>query len=408
MPASVARYTALMPRSPAKPAAASDDRTDLAGLRRSRVGHIAGRAGLLPRQDIRTLVARKALRASQEWEDGQFQPASLDLRFGPRAHRVRASFLPGRERTVEEQLGALTSDEIDLKAGAVLERGCVYVVELMEHLQLPDSIAAIANPKSSTGRLDVFTRLIADRAEMFDSVPGGYAGRLYAEVSPRSFSVKARQGSRLNQIRFRRRNSQHQEWADFRLEDRVLRDLHGVQRLVDGELKVRNGLVLHIELGGFGADKVLGYRAQRHTDPIDVDRVAAYPFGDYWDTLRARPDRRLILDPNEFYILASKEKLHIPSGYAAEMVPIDPMMGEFRVHYAGFFDPGFGLTPGGEPGSRAVLEVRSHEVPVMLEDGQMVCRLAFEEMAETPDSLYGQSGTSNYQGQELKLSKHFI
>jgi len=392
--------------APPKMDAALED--GLAGLRRSRAGHIAGSAGLLPRQDIRKLVARKVLRASQEWDEGQFQPASLDLRLGPRAYRVRASFLPGRERTVGEQLAALTSDEIDLRTGAVLERGCVYVVELLEHVHLPDSIAAFANPKSSTGRLDVFTRLIADRAEVFDSVPGGYAGRLYAEVSPRSFSIKARQGSRLNQIRFRRRNSQHQEWADFRLQDKAIQELHETQGLVDGVAKVRNGLVLHIELGGFGDQKVLGYRAQRHTDPIDVDRVGAYPFADYWDPIRARPDRRLILDPNEFYILASKERLRIPPGYAAEMVPIDPMMGEFRVHYAGFFDPGFGFAPGRRPASRGVLEVRSHEVPVMLEDGQMVCRLAFEAMAGEPDSLYGQIGTSNYQGQELKLSKHFI
>lgn len=388
----------------------SDERSpeaDLAGLRRPRAQQLAGRAGLLPRQEIRTLVHRKILRASQDWNETQFQPASVDLRLGPRAFRVRASFLPGREKTVEQQLSELKADEILLHSGAVLERGCVYVVELLEHVTLPDSIAAVANPKSSTGRLDVFTRLITDRGDVFDSVPGGYVGRLYAEVSPRSFSIKVRQGSRLNQIRFRRRNSQQDELKDFRLTDRAIRDLHERARLIDGDPKVRHGLVMHIELGGLGADGVVGYRAQRHTDVIDVDRVGAYAVEDYWEIIRARPDKRLILDANEFYILASKEKLHIPSGYAAEMVPIDPMMGEFRVHYAGFFDPGFGSTADGHPGSRAVLEVRSHEVPVMLEDGQTVCRLAYEEMAGEPDTLYGQIGTSNYQGQALKLSKHF-
>src|SRR3954454_6016706 len=387
----------------------SDERpaTGSAGPRRPRSQHLAGKAGLLPRQDIRTLVDRNVLRASQPWDEAQFQPASVDLRLGPRAYRVRASFLPGRRKTVAQQLTELKADEIPLHAGAVLERGCVYVVELLERVALPDSIAAVSNPKSSTGRLDLFTRLIADHSDVFDSVPGGYAGALYAEVSPRSFSIKVRQGSRLNQIRFRRRNAQHDEFKDFRLSERAIRDLHARAPLVDGDPAVRHGLVLHIELGGMGPDGLVGYRAQRHTDIIDLDRAGAYAVEDYWEPIRARADKRLILDPNEFYILASKERLHIPAGFAAEMVPIDPMMGEFRVHYAGFFDPGFGATPNGRPGSRGVLEVRSHEVPVVLEDGQTVCRLAYEEMAGEPDTLYGQIGTSNYQGQALKLSKHF-
>jgi dCTP deaminase len=382
------------------------DATDLAGARRERAALLAGKAGLLPRQEIRKLVHRKMLRATQDLEEAQFQPASLDLRLGARAYRVRASFLPGPNRTIAEKLAELKYDVIDLSGGAVLEKGCVYVVELLEHLRLPESIAALANPKSSTGRLDVFTRLIADRSEVFDSVSGGYEGRLYAEISPRSFSVKVRKGSRLNQIRFRRRNSQQDQLTEFRLSDRDLRELHEQARLVDGEFQVRNGLVLHIELGGIGPERLVGYRAQRHTDLIDVDRIGEYRLEDFWEAVPARADKRLILDPNEFYILASKERLHIPPHLAAEMVPIDPTMGEFRVHYAGFFDPGFGFTPQG-PGSRAVLEVRSHEVPFILDDGQMVCRLAYEKMAGAPDSLYGEGGTSNYQGQELKLSKHF-
>jgi dCTP deaminase len=380
---------------------------DLAGERRPRSGQLAGRTGLLPRQEIRKLVHRHVLRATEEIRESQFQPASLDLRLGSKAYRVRASFLPGRGKTVEQQLDELQFDIVNLDEGAVLERGCVYVVELLEHLHLPEIIAAVANPKSSTGRLDIFTRLIADRSEIFDNVPGGYEGRLYTEVSPRSFSIKVRRGSRLNQIRFRRRNSQHDEHAFSVLSDRELRELHGQTLLVDGDLNVRHGLVLRVELGGIGKEKLVGYRAQRHTDVIDVDRIGGYQVEDFWELLRARPDGRLILDPNEFYILASKEKLHIPPAYAAEMIPIAPEMGEFRVHYAGFFDPGFGYTAEGLPGSRGVLEVRSHEVPFILEDGQLVGRLAYERMAEEPDGLYGRIGTSNYQGQELKLSKHF-
>jgi dCTP deaminase len=322
---------------------------------------------------------------------------------------VRASFLPGRHKTVQQQLEELQPELINLEGeGTVLEKRGVYVVELQENLQLPKTIAAIANPKSSTGRLDIFTRLIADRSEVFDHVPGGYDGPLYAEVSPRSFRVRVKRGSRLNQIRFRRRNSMHEKHAYRPLPDHELRKLHSKARLVDGdELNVRHGLVLRVELGGIGPDHLVGYRAQRHTDVIDVSRVAAYRAEDFWELVRARSDKRLILDPDEFYILASKEKLHIPPDHAAEMIPIAPEMGEFRVHYAGFFDPGFGFTEHGHPGSRGVLEVRSHEVPFILEDGQMVGRLAFERMAEPPDSLYGQIGTSNYQGQELKLSKHF-
>ena len=382
------------------------DATDLAGAKPRSV--LTGKTGLLPRQDIRDLVRRKVLRSARPISDSQYQPASLDLRLGATAHRVRASFLPGGGSTVEDKLRDLKWEQIDLRQGAIFERGCVYVVELAELLHLPETISAIANPKSSTGRLDVFTRLITDKSEVFDAVESGYSGRLYAEVSPRTFSVKVREGTRLNQIRFRRRNSSQEELADFRLPDGELRRLHLQSRLLDGdELAVRNGLVLRIELGGADAGRLIGYRAQRHTDVIDLDRVGGYRPEDYWEAIRARPDGRLILDPNEFYILASKERLHIPPSLAAEMVPIDPSMGEFRVHYAGFFDPGFGYSPTGHPGSRAVMEVRSHEVPFNLEDGQMVCRLAYERMADEPDALYGEIGTSNYQGQGLKLSKQF-
>ena len=378
---------------------------DLAGTRPR--SPLLGAAGLLPRQSIRELANRRVVQAVTEIRPSQYQPASLDLRLGRKAYRVRASFLPGSAATVADRLAALHPEPIALGEGAVLERGCVYVVELLESLDLPDTISAFANPKSSTGRLDVFTRLITDRSEVFDSVESGYRGPLYAEVSPRSFSVKVRTGTRLNQIRFRRRTSNQEETVERRLSDRDIGELHRRVRLVDGALNLRNGLAMRIELGGMGPGNLVGYRAQRHADIIDVDRSAQYRVADFWEPIRAHPDRRLILDPNEFYILASKERLQIPPDHAAEMVPIDPSMGEFRVHYAGFFDPGFGATEAGEPGSRAVLEVRSHEVPFSLEDGQTVCRLAYERMVEPPDGLYGTIGTSNYQGQELKLSKQF-
>ncbi len=336
------------------------------------------------------------------------QPASLDLRLGSRAYRIRASFLPGQGRKVIDLLDALKSDEIDLEGdGAILERGCVYVVPLLESLNLPQSMSAVANPKSSTGRLDIFTRLIADDSEVFDHVARGYRGALYAEISPRSFSTRVRRGSRLNQIRFRLWAGHHRDETDFAIDDRALMERHEAQAIVDGKASIRHGLNLRVALAGGSNQQIIGYRAQKHTNPIDVDRVGAYDLKEFWEPIAARADKRLILDPGEFYILASQEKLNIPPDLAAEMIPIDPSMGEFRVHYAGFFDPGFGLSANGEPGARAVLEVRSHEVPFILEDGQVVGRLMFEKMAEAPQQLYGQGGVSNYQGQGLKLSKHF-
>jgi dCTP deaminase len=365
--------------------------------------------GLLPREKIEVMV-RRGMISSPEIEDAQFQPASLDLRLGSRAYRVRASFLPGKDFSVRERLDALRSadDEINLEGkGAVLERGCVYVIPLIEHLNLPDSISAISNPKSSTGRLDIFTRLITDNSDVFDRVARSYEGPLYAEVSPRSFSVRVRKGSKLNQIRFRRLNSQQLEGSDFGLKEKELRERHEKIPLVDGDLELRRGgLVLRVGLGAEPADGVIGYKAQKHADILDVD-LTNYDLADYWVEVRARRDQRLILDPDEFYILASRERLQIPADLAAEMVPIDPAMGEFRVHYAGFFDPGFGAGANNRPSARAVLEVRSYEVPFFLEDGQVIGRLVYEKMAEAPQLLYGASAVSNYQGQGLKLSKHF-
>ncbi|HLH98802.1 MAG TPA: 2'-deoxycytidine 5'-triphosphate deaminase [Xanthobacteraceae bacterium] len=365
------------------------------------------RAGLLPRQRIKGLIRRRMIQASSDIDETQIQPASLDLRLGTKAYRVPASFLPGKAKTVEQQLAELEVDEINLEAGAVLERGTVYLVELMEHLSLPESVSALANPKSSTGRLDVFTRLIADHSDMFDNVPGGYQGPIYTEISPSSFSIRVRKGSRLNQIRFRRRNPAQAETARFALSDRELLEQHRQLALVDGEIQLRNGLVLSVDLSAGEPGGLVGYRAQKFTGVIDVDSIAEYDPRDFWEQVHVRNYNKLILDPNQFYILASRERIHIPPDWAAEMVPIDPMMGEFRVHYAGFFDPGFGFTEEGRPGSRAVLEVRSHEVPFVLEHGQAIGRLIYEPMAETPDVLYGQTDTSNYQGQSLKLSKHF-
>ncbi len=368
-----------------------------------------GRAGVLSSRRIADLFETGVISAGAPLAAAQIQPASLDLRLGPKAYRVRASFLPGKERRVSTMLAALKSDEISLQGdGAVLERDCVYVVPLMESLFLPPELSGAANPKSSTGRLDIFTRLITDQGEKFDLVEQGYEGPLFAEVSPRSFSVRVRAGSRLNQLRFRQHNASEPQQTSFALSDTALEALHARTRLVDGPLNLRDGVVLRVDLSEPLSAGVVGYRAQKHTDVIDVDRISAYRVDDFWDRLPARADRRLILDPGDFYILASRERLLIPPDLAAEMAPMDAAIGEFRVHYAGFFDPGFGAGLEGTPSSRAVLEVRSREVPFILEDGQFIGRLVYEPMAEPPSALYGEAGVSNYQGQGLKLSKHFL
>jgi dCTP deaminase len=366
------------------------------------------RTGVLSARQIAALFEAGAISACAPLASAQIQPASLDLRLGAKAYRVRASFLPGRERHVDNVLAALKFDEISLEGdGAVLERGCLYVVPLMERLALPADLSGAANPKSSTGRLDIFTRLITDRGERFDLVEQGYEGPLFAEVSPRSFSVRVRAGSRLNQLRFRHHDPREPQQTSFALSDTTLEALHARARLVDGELSLRDGVVLRVDLSEPLSAGVVGYRAQKHTDVIDVDRIGAYRIDDFWDRLPARADKRLILDPGDFYILASRERLCIPPDLAAEMAPMDAAIGEFRVHYAGFFDPGFGAGADGAPGARAVLEVRSREVPFILEDGQSIGRLVYEPMAEPPGALYGEAGVSNYQGQGLKLSKHF-
>ena len=353
--------------------------------------------GVLPDAQIRALAEAGAIRSDHAFADGQIQPASLDLRLGDRAYRVRASFLPGERRTVAERLKDFEMHEIALGDGAVLEKGCVYLVPLQEGLALPGDISAVANAKSSTGRLDLLTRVVCDGGTEFDRVATGYDGPLYAEICPRSFSVLVRPGQRLNQIRFRRGEAQ--------LNDTELRQLHGATPLVSGPAVIDGGLAFSVDLRPERSE-IVGYRARPHTGVIDLDKIGHYAARDFWDALRTR-DGQLVLDPGAFYILVSREAVTIPPEVAAEMAPYLAMVGEFRVHYAGFFDPGFGWAGAGGSGSRGVLEVRCHEAPFALEHGQVVGRLVFERMAAEPTALYGREIASNYQGQGLKLSKHF-
>ena len=353
-------------------------------------------SGVLPDSDLRQLIETGAISATLPVTDAQIQPASLDLRLGTQAWRLRASFLPGKGHRIEDRLPDFEMHRMDLTEGAVLEKGCVYLVPLMERLRLPAGITAVANAKSSTGRLDLLTRLITDDGTEFDRLPDGYDGPLYAEICPRSFSVLVRPGMRLNQLRLRQ--------GQAVLDDTALRALHAETPLVGGPALIDQGLGFSVDLRPETGDLV-GYRAKPHSGVIDLDRIGAYDPREFWDALHSR-DGRLILDPGAFYILVSRESVAIPPDYAAEMAPYLAMVGEFRVHYAGFFDPGFGIGPLGT-GARGVLEVRCHEAPFALEHGQVVGRLVYEKMQTRPDRLYGQDIASNYQGQGLKLAKQF-
>jgi dCTP deaminase len=355
------------------------------------------KAGVLPSQAIRAMIARGEIAAGTPVDPAQVQPASLDLRLGTTAWRVRASFLAGRGRRVADRLAEFEMHRMEIGAGAVLEKGCVYVVPLMERLALPAGVQAVANAKSSTGRLDLLTRVITDEGVEFDRVAPGHDGPLYAEICPRSFSVLVRPGMRLNQIRFRQ--------GDAVLSDGELAALHASDGLVSGEAVISSGLAFSVDLRPASGD-LLGYRAKPHSGVIDLDRIGHYAPADFWEPLAAQGGP-LILDPGAFYILVSREAVHIPPDHAAEMAPYLAMVGEFRVHYAGFFDPGFGHAAAGGAGARGVLEVRCHEAPFALEHGQIVGRLVYERMLEVPETLYGAGIASNYQGQGLKLSKHF-
>ena len=369
--------------------------------------------GILPSQLIEELINKNFIFSNENIEKDLIQPASLDLRLGFKAWRVPASFLPGKYNTVEEKLSELTMHEFSLSEGAVLECGCVYIVKLLEGLNLPQNLSGMANPKSSTGRLDVFTRLIVDRTQEFESVPKGYKGPLYLEISPRTFSVLVRTGTRLNQLRFRIGNS---SINDKRMQELQLK--HKLVRYNDTSIlsnKIENGIPLSVDLKG--EDGIVAFKAKRHSMLIDCDKQYNYQFDVFWEKITTQDliinnenkNRSLVLSPDAFYILCSKEFVSVPSNLAAEMRAYDTRVGEFRAHYAGFFDPGFGLLDLNAGNTKAVLEVRSHDVPFLIEDGQTICRLVYEPMVKTPKELYGQKkGKNNYQSQGLKLSKHFI
>ncbi len=359
--------------------------------------------GILPSQELERLVrVNKDVQALEPILEDQIQPASLDLRLGPVAYRVRASFLPGKNSTVQEKLEQFAMHKMDIRNGAVLERGCVYIVPLLESVAFRHRFSGMGNPKSSTGRLDIFTRLITDGGTEFDRVREQYKGPLYAEISPRTFSVLVRKGSRLNQLRIR--------YGTPSTDDEKMRRLQEQFQLVDADVtddEIRNGVPIRVDVRGEKTAGVIGYKAKTHSGLIDIDKERHYDVLEFWEPVRAPSRGGLVLDPADFYILASTGSVRVPSTYAAEMIAYDTLVGEFRVHYAGFFDPGFGDPDAGGEGARAVLEVRSYEVPFVIEHGQVVGRLVYERLTAPPQRPYGKGVGSSYQRQGIALSKHF-
>ncbi len=375
--------------------------------------------GILPYQDIKQLIATGALTASPAVEDRQIQPASLDLRLGRKAYRLISSFLPelspisSRLNVLDFYQSDLVMYEMDLTEGAILEKGHVYLVPLLEHLKLPKTLRARANPKSTTGRLDVFTRVVTDLNAGFDEIRAGYHGPLFLEVVPRSFAIKVRTGQSLNQIRFVR--------GEATVSDASLKTLHSKSPLLyhnsptrkslgQREFRAERGLFLRIDLKGDDRtdSRIIGYRAKKNSHIIDLAKVGHYSAADFWEPLYRHRQDSLLLEPEEFYILASKERIRVPAGYAAEMVAYEAACGELRTHYAGFFDPGFGYGAKGEiKGTQVVLEVRPHDVPFLIHDGQTFFKVVYDRMLDVPSQLYGTTLGSSYQGQALTLSKHF-
>ncbi len=367
--------------------------------------------GVLPSQGIRELVKANMIIATIPIPEDQIQPASIDLRLGEVAYRVRASFLPGKDSPVMAKLNNLLMHEIDLSKPTVLEKGCVYIVPLIEELALPPSIYGRANPKSTTGRLDIFTRLITDHGAEFERIPAGYTGRLYAEIVPRAFSIVVHRGIKLNQVRFVKQVRSAKR--ELHPSDAKLGELDEEETLVylpddsPGEAVISGGLRISVDLQGATGSEIVGYRARKHAPLIELDRLNYYSPLEFWEPITRPQGNHIILSPDDFYLLISKEKIRVPCDYAAEMVAYDPSVGEFRIHYAGFFDSGFGYGDGNIKGTHAVLEVRSHDVPFLLEDGQIVGRLIYERLLAKPDKIYGAEIGSSYQCQGLSLSKQF-
>ena len=372
-------------------------------------------SGVLSYQAIKQAISKKEISApGYPIDDAQIQPASLDLRLGTKAYRLVSSFLPENVKVMDKiyTRDAYGSDlvmyETDISKDGILEKGHVYLIPLMEELQLPPKVCGRANPKSTTGRLDIFARVLTDLNPRFDDISYGYHGKMYLEVMPRSFTIKVAAGLSLVQLRLMQ--------GECELSDANLRSLHsstpllydGDTKLRGSDVKISKGLFMSVDLKGTENSQVIGYKSKKNSHVVDLTKKNHYNIADFWDPIHKNAKGTLILEPEEFYILSSKEKICVPPKYAAEMVAYEAGSGELRTHYAGFFDPGFGFGAKGEiKGTKAVLEVRAHDVPFMICHGQTFCKLNFEKMRDIPKITYGPKIGSSYQYQGVTLSKQF-
>ncbi|MCA8956797.1 MAG: 2'-deoxycytidine 5'-triphosphate deaminase [Planctomycetes bacterium] len=361
--------------------------------------------GILVYQQIRDLVASGCLSSNPAISPAQIQPSSLDLRLATRGYRVRSGFLPER-CSVSERLEETTLYAFDLTDGAILEKGNCYVIPLLEQIVEPLPYEIRANPKSSTGRLDLFTRVLVDHHGRFEQVPPGYVGPMFLEVVPRSFPVRVRTGLSLCQIRF---STGHAVLTDDELRAEYARrplllDDHGAPIPLD-QARIDNGLCMGVAIQrDLDLRSHIGFVARRYTGVLDMAADNQHEHHEFFELIHEPVNHRYIVEPEEFYIFASKERIRVPRHLAAEMAPYEIGIAELRTNYAGFFDNGFG----GEHGTRAVLEVRPHDVPFLVEDGQVFFKLRFFKTSEAPQVAYGDAKLeSHYQGQGLKLSKHF-
>lgn len=366
--------------------------------------------GVLSYQIIKRYVTENKIYSKKKIEDWQIQPNTLDLRLGNIGYRVRTSFL-SVDSAVSKKIGDYVMYEINLAQGAILEKGCVYVIPLMESLNLPNDIYGKTNPKSSVGRLDVFTRVISDANYRYNAISEGYQGKLYVEISPISFTIKVKEGDSINQLRLLKGNN-------VRLSDSELKAWYRKMPLLYNEKGkaiplsktiFSDGLHMRIDLKYSKKKRVIGFKSKKNSTVIEISKRNYYPIDHFWERLYSDNKSSLILQPEEFYIFASKERVVIPPGLCGEVIPYDPENGEMRVHYAGFFDSGFGhvRSQQGYVGAKAVLEIRPHDVPFLIEDGQIIFRMVFDKNNVRPDHLYGHGIKSSYQCQDLKLSKHF-
>ncbi len=349
--------------------------------------------GALVYQDYLKLIKKNYI-INETIDQNQIQPASLDLSLSEECYEIKHSFL-SHKTTVRRKLKDLIIKKINLNKEFIFKKDKTYIVKLNESLNLKNNIFGHCNPKSSTGRLDIFCRTIVDFAEEYEKIPNNYQGEIFLEITSRSFDVAFKKGNCLNQLRLIMGNQ-------YYLSDEQLKKIKTKLKITNfkkNTLKINNGVKISVDLSN---SKTIAYVAKNNTPVLKFSKIKSHKINDFWKAIK-NIDNSLLIEKNKFYILKSKEKVIIPDNLAGEMIPYDTGIGDFRAHYAGFFDPGFGMPNG----TYAVLEVKTNEIPFLLEDGQTIARIKYEKLNKNSNIVYGKDIKSNYQNQGLKLSKHF-